>query len=85
MTISKRLKNLELSSPHRTPCFCGKTSFLDLWTGKIDELTHCPKCREIYDFWAKLSAEAQKAENCTDESASETARVLVKENKLYEH
>lgn len=67
MNILSRLKKLESSSLNKTPCFCGKT-LIDLVYGRpgFSALTHCPNCKDQFDFWARLSAEAQNGENLTN-------------------
>ncbi len=68
MNIKSRLKKLELNTLFKAPCFCGKT-LIDLWYGEpgADVLTACPNCKQQYDFWANLAAEAKtSSENLTD-------------------
>jgi hypothetical protein len=67
MIIKNRLKKLEADNPNKPPCFCNKT-FVDLWYGKpgADTLTSCPNCKNKFDFWANLAAEAKfSTENLT--------------------
>jgi hypothetical protein len=69
MNILNRLKKLESGSPNKLSCFCNKT-FVDLCYGKpgADALSFCPNCKDRFDFWARLSAEAkgELPENLTD-------------------
>lgn len=67
MNIKNRLKKIEADSPNKTACFCNKT-FVDVVYGEpgFSSLTYCPNCKDKFDFWARLSAEAMKSENLTD-------------------
>ncbi len=66
MLLKQRIKKLE-NKINGKPCFCGKT-FIDLAYGKpgASALTHCPNCKDKYDFWAKLAKDAETSENLTD-------------------
>lgn len=68
MNIKSRLRKLELNNLNKIACFCGKT-LVDLVYGKTDadSLTYCPNCRQQFDAWANLSAEAEiLSENVAD-------------------
>jgi hypothetical protein len=68
MNIKNRLKKLESNGLLEQPCFCGKT-LLDLWYGKpsVKPLTYCQNCKQQYNSWVNLAAEAMKSsENLTD-------------------
>lgn len=66
MNIRNRIQKLEVNKP--TNCFCGKT-LIDLWyKTNMDDLTHCAKCKDRYDFWAKVSTDALLGPNLTDEA-----------------
>ncbi len=71
MQLKHRIKKLENKLIITTPCFCGKT-LIDLWYGKpgIQALTYCLNCKDKFDFWANLAAEAEAklSENLTDEA-----------------
>ncbi len=67
MNIKSRLKKLESNGLIKEGCFCGKT-LVDLWYGKYGAkpLTYCSNCKQQYDFWINLAAEAKTVENLTD-------------------
>lgn len=67
MSILNRLKKLETNNLNKPQCFCNKT-LIDLWYGKssADALTYCPKCKERFDYWAILAAQANRSDNLTD-------------------
>jgi hypothetical protein len=68
MNIKSRLKKLESNGLLKQPCFCGKT-LIDLWYGKPNakSLTYCQNCKQQFDFWANLAAEAKAlTANLTD-------------------
>jgi hypothetical protein len=67
MNILNRLKKIEANNPNKPACFCNKT-LVDLWYGEADSdaLTYCRSCKEQFDFWVRLSAEAASGENLTD-------------------
>ncbi len=68
MNIKNRLRKLESDSLKKQDCLCGKT-FVDLFykAPGFSNLSPCPKCKEQYDFWANISAEAKNlTENLTD-------------------
>ncbi len=68
MNILSRLKKIEANNPNKPACLCGKT-FIDLFYGEpgFSALTYCPNCKEQFDHWANLAAEAGNGENLTDE------------------
>jgi uncharacterized CHY-type Zn-finger protein len=65
MNLLQRIKKIEEKSISKTSCFCGKT-LIDLWYGKESVLMHCPKCKDKFDKWAEITAEAQILNNLTD-------------------
>ena len=66
MNLRNRIEKLEACTVSKN-CFCGKT-FIDLCYGEnTDALTYCPKCKEHFDWWGKVSAEATEGANLTDE------------------
>lgn len=70
MNIKSRLKKLESSQTIKGWCFCGK-SLTGLWTDKTGvALNYCRKCKERFDVWANIAAEAQSFESLTDERLS---------------
>ncbi|MCA1622735.1 MAG: hypothetical protein LC768_10665 [Acidobacteria bacterium] len=83
MNILSRLKKLELKNPNKPQCFCGKT-FIDLCYGKpgASALTFCPNCKDKFDFWANLTAEANLSENLTDQKTQKQSEHIepIKEN-----
>jgi hypothetical protein len=70
MNILNRLKKIEANNLNKTPCFCNQTYVSLLWDGQDTvALTYCPNCKDTFDAWANLVAEAQNGENLTDEVA----------------
>ena len=66
MNIKSRLKKLESNEMLKGACFCGKT-LIDLCYGKPGaSLTYCRNCKEKFDVWVNLSAEAKALNNLTD-------------------
>ena len=67
MNILNRLKKLEKDNPNNPLCFCNKT-FIDLIYGDTGAtaLTYCRNCKDKFDQWAKIAAEAQRSENLTN-------------------
>lgn len=67
MNIKNRIAKLETNNSLKQ-CLCGKT-FVDLFHREpgLSALKPCPQCREQFEFWAKLTADAKtKTENLTD-------------------
>lgn len=64
MNLDHRLKRLEMNSPNRTPCFCGKT-FVDFARDESLVCTHCPKCKNQFDLWERISIAAGQPLNLT--------------------
>jgi hypothetical protein len=67
MNLKQRVKRLE-ENHIKTSCFCNKT-LVDLLYGEetADMLTHCPKCKEKFDWWERIIEEAKNGGNLTDE------------------
>ena len=66
MSIKKRIESLE-SATKRSDCFCNFT-WAGMITGRGDgsTLSHCPKCKSVFNEWAKISESALSLENLTD-------------------
>ena len=60
MSLKTRLSKIESNlNVNITLCFCGKT-LIDLWyKPNAKPLTYCRNCKDKFDFWANLCAEAK--------------------------
>lgn len=64
MNLKSRLRKLEkMHHVINSLCFCGKT-LIDLWyKPNAKPLTYCRNCKDKFDWWKNLCAEAAAATN----------------------
>lgn len=68
--LLNRIKRVE-SKVSIGVCLCNKKALQAAWCGTLTTpLTHCPRCKPEFDFWAGLAEEARQINNLTDQGVS---------------